>query len=346
MSDAKPAKPKVTDQARVLSAFVKAFGQTLISGRSHHQAVSAQLHETPEGTSRLWARNAKLMMEEGITLLLDELQAEVQVLDPLAPLIPEKRESFNFNIQVGRMAMDEASISNLMNRYAFPPRSPLYNLRVELPEGQIVFDGTLRINRLMTIGLHMTCALSVTPAGLMELTPIAIKSGSLPIDKILKFLGQDLGNFMPKGEQASMRFEEGRILIDPTSMFPAPKASGRLVHAEVTGEHLVMSYDNGAPHMTPPLLEPEAPAYIAMLGHDLLVGKITMTDACLQLLPLNPEATWVEFALPFYRAQLAQGESSLMYADEVLYRLPAVSELRTALPPAPQAALPSRSRRG
>jgi hypothetical protein len=345
MSESKPPKPRVTNQAKVLSAFVKAFGQTLFSRRPAHQSIAAQLHETPEGTSRLWAKNAKLMMEEGITLLLDELQAEVQVLDPLSPLIPEKRESFTFNIQIGRMAMDEASISNLMNRYAFPPRSPLYNLRVMLPEGGIVFDGTLRINRLMTIGLHMTCSLAVTPEGLMELVPIEIKSGSLPIDKILKFLGQDLGSFMPKGEQASMRFEEGRILIDPTSMFPAPKASGRLVHAEVTGEHLVMSYDNGAPRLTPPLLEPDAQAYIAMLGHDLLVGKITMTDACLQLLPLDPEATWVEFALPYYRAQLAQGESSLMYADEVLYRVPAVCELKTALPPGPQAALPSRSRR-
>jgi hypothetical protein len=317
-----------------------------MKGQSHHQAVVAQLHETPEGTARLWALNAKLMMEEGITLLLDRLQAEIVVHDPLSPMIPEKRDSYDFNIQVGRMAMDETSISTLMNRYAFPPevRSPLYDIKVSLPEGLVVLDGTLRLNKFMAIALHMVNAVAVTADGLIEMTPIEIKSGALPVDKIMNMLGMEIGKMMPGGDTTAMRFEGDRILIDPTGLFPAPKARGTLVHAEVTGEHLVMTYDNGAPPIDPPLMEPDAKSWIAMLGHDLLVGKVTMQDVNLQMVPLDPLAGWVEFSLPNYRAQLAQGESSLKFQDELLYKLPAVSSLTKAPLPVVRPAPPSSGR--
>ncbi|HEY9721384.1 MAG TPA: hypothetical protein V6D47_05195, partial [Oscillatoriaceae cyanobacterium] len=94
-------------------------------------------------------------------------------------------------------------------------------------------------------------------------------------------------------------------------------------------------YDKGAPARAPPLILPEAEAYMAMLGHDLLVGKITMADVCLQMVPLAPESGWVEFALPYYRAQLEQGESSLQHGDELLYRLPAIAQIKKSLPPVP-----------
>ena len=127
------------------------------------------------------------------------------------------------------------------------------------------------------------------------------------------------------------------------------KEGDKMVHAEVTGEHLVMTYDSGAAPSEPPLMEPEAKSYIAMLGHDLLVGKVTMKDVNLQMVPLDPLAGWVEFSLPHYRSQLAQGESSLKFQDELLYKLPPVSALNKAPLPAarstaaPPATSPHRS---
>jgi hypothetical protein len=85
-----------------------------------------------------------------------------------------------------------------------------------------------------------------------------------------------------------------------------------------------MTYNNGAPLHPPTLPAPDSSAYIALVGHDLLVGKIMMQDVCLQMVPLDPNAHWIEFALPDYRAQLAAGESSLHFGDELLYRIPAL----------------------
>ena len=174
----------------------------------------------------------------------------------------------------------------------------------------------------------MSATLSVTPEGLLMLTPVEIRSGSVPIDRIMDMLGVQLSRFMPQGSQSALSVQGDAILINPVGLFPAPKTVGKLVHAEVVGNHLVMSYESEAKAIAPPLMEPEASAYIAMLGHDLLVGKITMADLCLQMVPLDPASTWLEFSLPSYRAQLAQGESSLKFGDELLYRIPPVSELK------------------
>lgn len=321
------SRPRVGDAAKVFGAFVKAFGDTIRAGAKLQQTVTAQLGEVSPGTSRLWARNARMILEEGIAILTEDLQAHLRVLDPSTPLIPEKPESYRFIIHRARMAMDAPSISNLMNRHAFPPGvpAPLSDVRVSLPDGKIALRAAFRPTRFLNMEIAMTMAVDVTPDGRIALMPTEIRAQGLPVDKLMSLLGFELGRMMPAG--GKLAFEHGRILIDPVGMMPAPEATGKLVGAEVTGDHLVMTYDDGQPPIEPPLAEPEADGYIAMLGHDLLVGKIMMKDVCLQMVPLDPEAHWIEFALPHYRAQLAAGESSLRYGDELLYRIPSVASL-------------------
>lgn len=324
------ARARVAETAKVFAAFVKAFGDTIRSGSKLQQAVTSQLSAVPPGTSRLWARNAKLILEDGIAILMSELQAHLAVTDPNAPLIPEKPETYSFVIHRGRMAMDATSISNLMNRHAFPPGvvAPLTDIQVSLPAGQIVLAAIARPTSFISVRVTMRLAVSTSPAGQIVLTPEEIRAQGLPVDRLMGLLGLELERFVPAGGKLSV--VGGKIVINPVGMLPAPAASGKLVAAEVTGDHLVMVYDDGAEPIAPPLAEPGADSYIAMLGHDLLVGKITMTDVCLQMVPLDPEAHWIEFALPHYRAQLAAGESSLRYGDELLYRIPDVASLPQA----------------
>jgi hypothetical protein len=244
--------------------------------------------------------------------------------------------------------MDGPGISRLMNRYAFPADglAPLTDIRVRLPDGHIVMDATFNLNRFMNLPLRMVATVNPTPDGMIALVPTEIRAGFLPVDRIIGMLGMELSRVMP-GEARGMTFKGNMIVIDPLGMFPAPKATGRLTSVQIAGEHMVMSYDDGTPALIPPLLEPEANSYLAMVGHDLLVGKITMKDICLQLVPLDAAAGWVELSLPNYRMQLAGGESSLMYADELLYRLPPVASLTGSPLPAVvpgSEARPSRSR--
>lgn len=332
----------LADQAKVVSAFMRAFGFVLGKGlrgaKPLKTQVAAQIQAIPEGTSRLWGKHARMVMEEGIAMLVDELQAELEVLDPLSPLIPEQPEGYLFKIQSGRMAMDGESISNLMNRHAFAgaEHPPLSDISVRLPEGRIVMKATFHANRFLALPLRLVASAAVSPDGKIELVPHEIKAGALPVDRLLGLLGLELARFMPTHGVRAMSFVGDRVYIDPLGMFPAPRATGRLVGVEVTGDHMVMIYDDGTPAYTPPLVEPDADSYLAMVGHDLLVGKITMKDICVQLVPLDAASGWVELSLPHYRQQLANGESHLDHADRLLYRLPPASGLTGALLPAPR----------
>lgn len=324
----RPRAGAVGQTARVVSAFVSAFGKRLLEKTPPHLALGARSQAVAPGVSLLWAQNARLVMEEGIALLLDHLSAEIHMRDPQAPLVPEQRDAFSFHIRRGHLAMDEASVSTLLNRYACPPGSPLSHVSLHFLEGSLRMDATLKFNRFIGVGLRLEAVVGATPEGLLELTPTRLRSGPLPLDRMLHALGLELARFMPAQEGAPMRVQGDRILLDPVGMLPAPRATGHLVEATVRGEHLVMRYDDQGPETQPPLLRPDAEAYLAMLGHDLRVGKTLMKDVCVQLVPLDPLAQWVEFSLPDYRAQLAAGESSLLPGDEVLYKLPEVASLK------------------
>jgi hypothetical protein len=315
--------------AKVVSAFVAAFGKQLFHKAPLKGLLAARAQGVPAGVSRFWAQNARLVMETGITLLFDQVQADIQMNDPGIPMNPESRESYAFNIRQGRLAMDESSVSTMINRYACPSNGPISDVQIKLYDGALRMDATLRFNRFMGVGIRIEASVAVTPSGMLQLTPTLIKSGPLPLDKILHLLGMELSRFMPANEGAPIQIQGDRILLNPVALFPAPRATGHLVEAEIKGEHLVMRYDDGSPTSEPPLVMPDAEAYIAMLGHSLHVGKTLMTDICLQLVPLDGEASWVEFSLPDYRAQLAQGESSLKPGDELLYKLPDVASLKT-----------------
>ncbi|MEB3195672.1 MAG: hypothetical protein VKP62_00565, partial [Candidatus Sericytochromatia bacterium] len=317
---------RVADQAKILGAFVRAFGDVLRGGKVPRETVQGALHRIPPGHSRLWARNARLLMEDDIAILLDDVEATLAVRDPLAPLIPEQTEGYRFLIHHGRMAMDAPSISTTMQRHAYPPHAaPLEDLRVSLPDGLVQLEATFRAGGFLRIPLLMRLTPKATPDGQIALLPREVRAQGLPIDRLMSLLGVELGRFVPEG--GKLRFEGGAFLLNPVGMMPSPETTGHLVETMVQGEHLVMCYDDGSARRAPTLAAPEADSYIAMMGHDLLVGKITMADVCLQMVPLDPQAHWVEFALPHYRAQLAAGESSLRFGDELLYRIPAVEVL-------------------
>lgn len=335
----------IADQARVVSAFMRAFGVAIGKGmrgaKPLKSQVAAQIQAIPDGTSRLWGKHARMVMEEGIAMLVNELQAEVEVLDKERPLIPEQKSGYVFKIRTGSMAMDGESISNLMNRHAFDGKAaPLSDVRVTMTDARLVLHATFHPNRFVSLPLRMAGTVKASGDGMIELTPVELRAGMLPVDRLMGVLGLELARFMPSDGVRAMSFRGDKVYINPLGMFPAPRATGKLVKVEIQGGYMVMGYDDGTPPEDPPLMAPDADSYLAMVGHDLLVGKITMTDICLQLVPLNPESGWVELSLPHYRAQLAAGESQLNHADQLLYRVPPSSALdaatgRPALKPAP-----------
>lgn len=331
-----PAPERLAEQAKVWGAFLKAFGRGYL-GAVHRQRelgalVSAQLASTPPGTSRLWAHHARLEMEAGVAFLASDLQAELVCQDPAKALNPEDPSAYAFHIQHGRLAMDANTLAALLTRYAFPgvTPEPLRELQVFLPEGRVIVEAKARVG-FVELQVALDGPLKLDPQGHLLLHPLAVRAAGLPVEGLLRALRVSLAQLAPPGSNPAMRFAPDHVRINPLALMPQPQARGRVVAAQVTGEHVVLSYDDGSSRFPAPLIRPEAPAYLCMAGHDLELGKFTMRDVCMQMVPLDPEAPWVELALPHLRDQLAAGVSQLSHRDELLYQIPSVA----SLPPHP-----------
>lgn len=323
---------RLAEQAKVWGAFLKAFGRRYLDtvGRQRELGalVSAQLANTPPGTSRLWAHHAKLQMEPGVAFLAESLQAELICHDPKLPLCPERPEAYTFHLQSGRLAMDAACLKALLERYAFlgAKEQPLRDIQVHLPEGRMIVEARAKLG-FVELQVAFDGPLRLDPSGHVLIAPLAVRAAGLPVEGLMRALRLAIANFVPPGANPAIRFEREAIRVNPLALMPKPPSRGRVVGAQVTGDHLVLTYDDASPLYPAPLVKPDAKAYLVMAGHDLELGKVTMRDVCVQMVPLDPEAPWVELALPHLRAQLAAGVSQLSHRDELLYQIPPIASL-------------------
>jgi hypothetical protein len=104
--------------------------------------------------------------------------------------------------------------------------------------------------------------------------------------------------------------QDNDIVIAPGQVLPPPEIRGRLAEVAVRNGQLMLAY---APNGTaPPLpLPPPLPAarnYIYFSGGSLTFGKLTMTDADLQLVDMDDRDPF-DFYPAKYTGQLVAGYS-------------------------------------
>lgn len=312
--------------AAVFSAFVKAAGRTLISGLTHTPA-ERQMAALPAGRMRVWGRNVRLHLEADIVLVMDDLVADIQVDDAQLPLIPEKTDQYTFHILAGRLRLGFESIEWLLGRYLFPAANvPLRNPRVALDERGIRLEAILGLGPL-AIPLTIGGPLGLAKNGLVELQASRIAAGSIGVNQILKLLQTDLAHVFRLEPGAAIVASGNTLLLDPEQIIPVPRARGRPVALATVPGELVLTYASPEAIEAPPLLTRDAKAYLFCLGHALLVGKMFLHDAVLQMVARDETRGLLDVSLGAYRKQLAAGESTLSQRGELLVRLPNLDQV-------------------
>jgi len=107
-----------------------------------------------------------------------------------------------------------------------------------------------------------------------------------------------------------MKTDGDDLLIDATALMPPPKTEGRLQSVAISGSHLTMHMVGpGDPTGRPTTLPlPTAKNYIYFYGGAIRFGKLTMTNADMQLIDADPRDPF-DFSPPHYETQLIAGYS-------------------------------------
>jgi hypothetical protein len=285
---------------------------------------------SPQTGVQLEMKNVRLHVDDGIVLDVSRLRGVMLSRVEGSPPVFDDQNSYVLQLRAAEISMDMPSLQNLMNRHVFGYRgSPLKNLTVEPDRGRLKLKG--KLHKGIDIPFSTTVSLSTTPEGRMRLHLESMKAIGLPSKGLLDLFGLELDDVIDIKERRGVEVQDNDIIIAAGHVLPPPEIEGRLTRVALQGNRLVQTFDDpgkGRPaRLSPP--SPLARNYVYFAGGTITFGKLTMRDADLQLIDLDPRDPF-EFFPARYNAQLVAGYSKTTPAKGLKTYMPDFNDLKNA----------------
>jgi len=278
--------------------------------------------------TQFYARNLMYRMDDAIVGSTPEMIADLRVHRPGQPLVPSNLEDFTIHIHTCQFGMDDASVTALMNRYAFAaPDSPIKDVKVENRPGRMVISGTLRKG----IPIPFSCEgpMDVTGDGRLVLRPDKVVSAGISVKGLLDLLGLEMASLI-NSASPGIRIEGNDFAIDPQKLVPPPRITGFVSSVRVEQGRLVMGFDDRVRRPWPKLAEPGYRNTALLWGGNMLINNHLVFDVKFQMVDTTQQdAMWMY--MPAYREQLAAGFVVADHGYTISY-IPDVRGTRVDLP--------------
>jgi hypothetical protein len=273
-------------------------------------------------------RNVLLNVSEGIVLRVDTLEGELVSRAAGTPPIFDNPDSYVMRIKSARTAIDATSLNALMARVV-TGASPIKDLKITIANGEITQTG--KLHKGVDVPFSMKTSVAATPDGRIRLHATSLKAVGIPVKGMLDLFGVDLDNLMKMPGQRGIQVEGDDILLSPAEILPPPKTEARVKEVRVAGDRLemVMVGDVKPPGRPATLPEPSARNYLYFHGGVVRFGKLTMTDADLQLVDADPTDPF-DFSPLQYLSQLVAGYSRTIPRGGLKVLMPDHNDLQTA----------------
>jgi hypothetical protein len=273
-------------------------------------------------------RNVRLHSDERIILDVHRLRGTMNSRTAGAPPIFDDQRSYVIDVAAAEIAIDIASLQNLMNHSVLGEHAPLTNVQLAVRDGRIELKG--KLHKGVTVPFSAKASVGVTGEGRMKLHVESMKAIGVPAKGLLNLFGlkvEDLMTLTKRGVTVS----DDDIILDPGQLVPPPAIRGRLTQVAVTADGLVQTFGGADGRRVTPMAKP-APAarnYIYFGGGDLRFGKLTMSDADLQLIDADPRDPF-DFFPAQYNVQLVAGYSKNTPAKGLKTYMPDYGDIRGA----------------
>jgi len=272
-------------------------------------------------------RNVLLNVSDGIVLQVETLEGELVSRTPGPPPIFDNPDSYVLRMKTARTAIDAPSLNALMAR-VFTGASPIKDLKITIANGEIRQTG--KLHKGIDVPFSMKTSVAVTADGRIRLHATSLKAVGIPVKGMLDLFGVDLDNLMKMPGQRGIQVEGDDILLAPAEILPPPRTEGRVKDVRVVGDRLEMEMvgDAKPPGRPASLPEPSARNYLYFHGGIVRFGKLTMTDADLQLVDADP-ADPFDFSPGQYLSQLVAGYSRTTPRGGLKVLMPDHNDLKT-----------------
>lgn len=252
-------------------------------------------------------RNVRLHMADGIVLEIATLRGEMLSTVRGRPPVFDDPSSYTLRLFQADVAMDMASLSNLMNHHVFAGKdSPLTDIEMEIDEGRL--KQKAKLHKGIVIPISLVATVSATRDGRMHLRTEKVSTLGIPTKGLLDLFGIELADVMKLKEQRGVEIVDNDVVLDPGRLLPPPRMDGHLARVEIAGNRLHQVFSSA--RAVSALSRPDAavPNYVYFSGSVLRFGKLTMTGADLRLIDGDPGDPF-DFFPARYQQQLIAGYS-------------------------------------
>jgi hypothetical protein len=250
-------------------------------------------------------RNVNLHLDQFIVLEIRSLRGQMVPASGAKPVTLDDVNSFVTRIDSAEIALSAKTLSDLLNRYVFAyPGSPLKEISITLDSSRLKQRGVM--HKGIDLPFEVEGKLDATPDGEIRFHADKVSSAHIPFKGLLHLFGEDLAKFINLKRDRGVTLEGDNILLNPGRMLPPPRIEGRVTAVRIEGDRIVQTYNSHRPKAL--VLPYSAQNYIYHKGGVLRFGKLTMTDADLEIVDQSSRTPF-DFSLLDYNRQLVAGYS-------------------------------------
>lgn len=277
----------------------------------------------PQEPVEVQMRNVNLHLDRSVVLEIRSLRGQMVPTSRIKPVTLDDANSFGMRIDTAEIAFSAKNLSDLLNKYVFAyPGAPLKVIVITVEGGRLKQKGVM--HKGVDVPFEVEGTLDVTDDGQIRFHAQRVSSAHIPFKGLLHLFGEDLSKVINLKRDRGVTFEGDDILLNPGRMLPPPRIEGRITAVRMEGDRIVQTFrsrDTNA--LVPPY---KAQNYIYHRGGVLRFGKLTMTDADLEIVDQSPRTPF-DFSLPDYSRQLVAGYSKNTPTHGLIVFMPDFSTL-------------------
>ena len=277
----------------------------------------------PHAPVEVQMRNVNLHLDPSIVLEIRSLRGQMVPASRIKPVTLDDANSFGMRIDTAEIAFSAKNLSDLLNKYVFAyPGAPLKEIVITVEGGRLKQKGVM--HKGVDVPFEVEGTLAVTDDGQIRFHAQKVSSAHIPFKGLLHLFGEDLSKVINLKRDRGVTFEGDDILLNPSRMLPPPRIEGRITAVRIEGDRIVQTFrsrDTNA--LVPPY---KTQNYIYHRGGVLRFGKLTMTDADLEIVDQSPRTPF-DFSLPDYSRQLVAGYSKNTPTHGLIVFMPDFSTL-------------------
>lgn len=247
-------------------------------------------------------KNVMYHFSDRIAVHIVQLRGHLTPTKPGAMVIFDDKNSFTLNLQSAEIAISCKSLGQVLNENVFYSRdAPIKDVSMESRNNRLLIKG--KLHQKGDVPFEATGTIFADPNGQIRLHADHIKAAHLPVKGLLDLLGIDLARLINAKKVHGLTAEKDDLILDPEQILPPPHIQGKVTAVRVQGNEIVQIF--GGLQGSNPTAKPTG-NYMAYWENDLRFGKLTMDQADLILIDMDPQDPF-DFYLDHYKEQLVAG---------------------------------------